>query len=174
MTSSLECWKVINCLFVMFDIRAKCSQILKLRGGIPDSKVKSMYESKVTPMKIFHVKHWYLCSTHVIPCMSTNTDQMTLHVLTELSLISLHWFLTVFASVVHMKVLLRIWDLFFYEGSTVLFQITMGMLKMKVCSPEWYSFTTNKVPLQMIALTSTYYLHVINVNQLRCVFNIWS
>lgn len=33
----------------------------------------------------------------------------------ELSLISLHWFLTIFASVVHMKVLLRIWDLFFYE-----------------------------------------------------------
>ncbi|CAG5089087.1 Similar to sgsm3: Small G protein signaling modulator 3 homolog (Xenopus laevis), partial [Cotesia congregata] len=29
----------------------------------------------------------------------------------ELSLISLHWFLTLFASVVHMKILLRIWDL---------------------------------------------------------------
>ena len=50
----------------------------------------------------------------------------------ELSLISLHWFLTAFASVVHMKVLLRIWDLFFYEGSVVLFQIVLGMLKMKV------------------------------------------
>ncbi|XP_021370543.1 small G protein signaling modulator 3 homolog isoform X1 [Mizuhopecten yessoensis] len=49
----------------------------------------------------------------------------------ELSLISLHWFLTLFASVVHMKVLLRVWDLFFYEGSTILFQMTMGMLKMK-------------------------------------------
>ncbi|ELU16805.1 hypothetical protein CAPTEDRAFT_177453 [Capitella teleta] len=49
----------------------------------------------------------------------------------ELSLISLHWFLTSFASVVHMKVLLRVWDLFFYEGSTILFQITLGMLKMK-------------------------------------------
>lgn len=63
-----------------------------------------------------------------------NTDSCSpVHVVTELSLISLHWFLTIFASVVHMKVLLRIWDLFFYEGSTVLFQITMGMLKMKVC-----------------------------------------
>ena len=51
---------------------------------------------------------------------------------TELSLITLHWFLTLFASVVHMKVLLRIWDLFFYEGSVVLFQMTLGMLKMKV------------------------------------------
>ncbi|XP_046560313.1 small G protein signaling modulator 3 homolog isoform X3 [Haliotis rubra] len=49
----------------------------------------------------------------------------------ELSLISLHWFLTLFASVVHMKVLLSLWDLFFYEGSVVLFQITMGMLKLK-------------------------------------------
>lgn len=49
----------------------------------------------------------------------------------ELSLISLHWFLTLFASVVHMKVLLRIWDLLFYQGSVVLFQVTMGMLKMK-------------------------------------------
>lgn len=52
--------------------------------------------------------------------------------LSELSLISLHWFLTLFASVVHMKVLLRLWDLFFYNGSTVIFQITMGMLKLKV------------------------------------------
>ncbi|GFR68912.1 LOW QUALITY PROTEIN: small G protein signaling modulator 3-like protein [Elysia marginata] len=49
----------------------------------------------------------------------------------ELSLISLHWFLTLFASVVHMKVLLRLWDLFYYEGSVVIFQITMGMLKLK-------------------------------------------
>ncbi|XP_072029741.1 small G protein signaling modulator 3 homolog isoform X2 [Amphiura filiformis] len=49
----------------------------------------------------------------------------------ELSLITLHWFLTAFASVVHMKVLLRIWDLFFYEGSVVLFQVTLGMFKLK-------------------------------------------
>ncbi|XP_052267050.1 small G protein signaling modulator 3-like isoform X2 [Dreissena polymorpha] len=56
----------------------------------------------------------------------------------ELSLISLHWFLTLFASVVHMKVLLRLWDLFFYEGSTVLFQCTMGMLKMKETELKTY------------------------------------
>uniref|UniRef100_A0A1A9ZR04 Small G protein signaling modulator 3 n=1 Tax=Glossina pallidipes TaxID=7398 RepID=A0A1A9ZR04_GLOPL len=49
----------------------------------------------------------------------------------ELSLITLHWFLTLFANVVHMKILLRIWDWFFYEGSIVLFQLTLGMLKMK-------------------------------------------
>ncbi|KAI8120779.1 Small G protein signaling modulator 3 like protein [Lucilia cuprina] len=49
----------------------------------------------------------------------------------ELSLITLHWFLTLFANVVHMKILVRIWDWFFYEGSIVLFQLTLGMLKMK-------------------------------------------
>uniref|UniRef100_A0A6I8S8Y2 Small G protein signaling modulator 3 n=1 Tax=Xenopus tropicalis TaxID=8364 RepID=A0A6I8S8Y2_XENTR len=49
----------------------------------------------------------------------------------ELSLITLHWFLTAFASVVHIKLLLRIWDFFFYQGSLVLFQTTLGMLKMK-------------------------------------------
>lgn len=49
----------------------------------------------------------------------------------ELSLITSHWFLTLFSGVVHVKILLRIWDLFFFEGSMVLFQITLSMLKMK-------------------------------------------
>lgn len=61
--------------------------------------------------------------------------------LTELSLITLHWFLTSFASVVHIKLLLRIWDLFFYQGSLVLFQLTLGMLSMKV-TPTPTSFFT--------------------------------
>lgn len=60
--------------------------------------------------------------------------------LTELSLITLHWFLTSFASVVHIKLLLRIWDLFFYEGSLVLFQLTLGMLSMKVIPISSSSF----------------------------------
>lgn len=49
----------------------------------------------------------------------------------ELSLITLHWFLTLFANVVHMKILLRIWDWFYYDGAIVLFQLTLGMLKIK-------------------------------------------
>lgn len=57
---------------------------------------------------------------------------MALCLLAELSLITLHWFLTAFASVVHIRLLLRIWDLFFYEGSLVLFQTTLGMLRLKV------------------------------------------
>ncbi|RZF38283.1 hypothetical protein LSTR_LSTR009006 [Laodelphax striatellus] len=48
----------------------------------------------------------------------------------EISLITLHWFLTIYASVVHMKLLLRIWDMFFFDGSIVIFQIALGMLKL--------------------------------------------
>ncbi|MCL4127339.1 UNVERIFIED_CONTAM: hypothetical protein GTU68_005147, partial [Idotea baltica] len=49
----------------------------------------------------------------------------------ELSLIALHWFLTLFSSVLHTKILLRVWDLFFLDGSIVLFQVTLAMLKIK-------------------------------------------
>nr|CAB3266036.1 small G protein signaling modulator 3 homolog [Phallusia mammillata] len=49
----------------------------------------------------------------------------------ELSLISLHWFITIFAGVLHTKILLRVWDHFFMDGSIVLFQIAIGMLKLK-------------------------------------------
>ncbi|KAB5554308.1 hypothetical protein PHYPO_G00048850 [Pangasianodon hypophthalmus] len=57
--------------------------------------------------------------------------QLIVQYLPQLSLITLHWFLTSFASVVDIRVLLRIWDLLFYEGSIVLFQVTLGMLKIK-------------------------------------------
>ncbi|KAF2355674.1 SH3 domain [Trinorchestia longiramus] len=49
----------------------------------------------------------------------------------EVSLITLHWFVTVFASVLHVKLLIRTWDLFFCEGSVVLFKLTLAMLKIK-------------------------------------------
>lgn len=62
--------------------------------------------------------------------LSSVDDTLKCHDI-ELSLITLHWFLTIFANVVHMKILLRIWDWFFYDGSIVLFQITLGMLKIK-------------------------------------------
>jgi hypothetical protein len=48
----------------------------------------------------------------------------------ELSLICINWFLTIFSNVLHIRILLRVWDLFFYEGSSVLFQITLAMLKL--------------------------------------------
>ncbi|KAL7288961.1 hypothetical protein TKK_0016922 [Trichogramma kaykai] len=65
--------------------------------------------------------------TNVLP----DVDQILVQHDIELSLISLNWFLTLFASVVHMKILLRIWDLFLCDGSIVLFQIAAAMLKIK-------------------------------------------
>ncbi len=41
----------------------------------------------------------------------------------ELSLITLNWFLTLYASVVHIRILMRLWDLLLFEGSRVLFQV---------------------------------------------------
>ncbi|XP_050313746.1 small G protein signaling modulator 3 homolog isoform X2 [Anthonomus grandis grandis] len=60
-----------------------------------------------------------------------DTDEVLKNHDIELSLITMQWFLTLYANVVHMKILLRIWDLFFFEGSIVLFQATLAMLKIK-------------------------------------------
>ena len=38
-------------------------------------------------------------------------------------------FVTLFTSVLHIRVLLRIWDLFFCEGSVVLFRVALAMFK---------------------------------------------
>ncbi|KAL1493468.1 hypothetical protein ABEB36_011515 [Hypothenemus hampei] len=61
----------------------------------------------------------------------TDTDEVLRNHDIELSLITMQWFLTLFANIVHMKILLRIWDLFFFDGSLVLFQVTLAMIKMK-------------------------------------------
>eukprot|EP00061_Rhincodon_typus_P008725 g31592.t1 len=64
-------------------------------------------------------------------CSGSGKQLTTTFSRAKLSLITLHWFLTAFASVVHINILLRVWDLFFCEGSVLLFQITLGMLKLK-------------------------------------------
>ncbi|ESN99630.1 hypothetical protein HELRODRAFT_113708 [Helobdella robusta] len=66
----------------------------------------------------------------VVTCLPSIDAKLKEHDI-ELSLITLHWFLTLFSSVVHMRVLLKIWDVLFYEGSIVLFQMTLAMLKLK-------------------------------------------
>lgn len=49
----------------------------------------------------------------------------------DLSLILFNWFLSIFASVVHVKLLFRIWDLFFAEGDLVLFKVMLSMIKYR-------------------------------------------
>lgn len=70
----------------------------------------------------------------------------------ELSLITLHWFLTSFASVVDIRLLLRIWDLLFYQGSLVLFQITLGMLKIQVNSQRSFTILAMAMAMALAAV----------------------
>lgn len=52
----------------------------------------------------------------------------------ELSLITLSWFVTALAGVLPLRLLLRVWDCFFMDGSIVLFKVVLGMLKIKESS----------------------------------------
>uniref|UniRef100_A0A183SRU7 RUN and TBC1 domain-containing protein 3 n=1 Tax=Schistocephalus solidus TaxID=70667 RepID=A0A183SRU7_SCHSO len=52
------------------------------------------------------------------------------HEVVDLALITLGWFLTLFSGVLSIRVMLRVWDLLFYEGSTVLFRIALAILKL--------------------------------------------
>ncbi|KAM3172264.1 hypothetical protein ACTXT7_014913 [Hymenolepis weldensis] len=49
----------------------------------------------------------------------------------NIPLITLGWFLTLFSGVLDIQIMLRVWDLLFYEGSTVLFRIALAILKIK-------------------------------------------
>lgn len=51
-------------------------------------------------------------------------------------------FIYLFASfsIIYFQILLRIWDIFFNEGSVTLFRMTLGMLKMKVNFSRIYLF----------------------------------
>ncbi|VDK72926.1 unnamed protein product [Litomosoides sigmodontis] len=49
----------------------------------------------------------------------------------ELSLITINWLLTAFASVLSMRVLLRVWDYLFVFGGVTMFRVLISILKMK-------------------------------------------
>ncbi|KAM3726527.1 Small G protein signaling modulator [Dirofilaria immitis] len=49
----------------------------------------------------------------------------------ELSLITVNWFLTAFASVLSMRVLLRVWDCLFVFGGVTMFRVLISILKIK-------------------------------------------
>ncbi|XP_076458064.1 small G protein signaling modulator 3-like isoform X2 [Babylonia areolata] len=66
----------------------------------------------------------------VVSCLPATDRLLRTHDV-ELSVITLQWFLTLFAGVVHMGVLLRLWDVLFCSGSHVLFHFALGLLSMK-------------------------------------------
>lgn len=50
------------------------------------------------------------------------------------------WFSTIFAYSLNMELTLRVWDMFFYEGSRYLLRVALGILKLaaaEICSMEF-------------------------------------
>ncbi|SAM06195.1 hypothetical protein [Absidia glauca] len=47
-----------------------------------------------------------------------------------ITLVTSHWFLTLFINILPTETVLRVWDCFFYEGSSILFRIAMTLFKM--------------------------------------------
>lgn len=48
----------------------------------------------------------------------------------DITVILVSWLLPAFGNVLHIKVLLRIWDLFFFHGSIILIRVCFGILKL--------------------------------------------
>ncbi|CAO3632058.1 unnamed protein product [Cunninghamella blakesleeana] len=47
-----------------------------------------------------------------------------------ITLVTSHWFLTLFINILPTESMLRIWDCFFYEGSNALFRVSLALFKM--------------------------------------------
>ncbi|KAI9021426.1 rab-GTPase-TBC domain-containing protein [Phycomyces nitens] len=47
-----------------------------------------------------------------------------------ITLVTSHWFLTLFINILPTETLLRVWDCFFYEGANVLFRMALTLFKM--------------------------------------------
>ncbi|KAG0232518.1 hypothetical protein BGW42_008138 [Actinomortierella wolfii] len=50
--------------------------------------------------------------------------------LPTITLVTSHWFLTLFINILPVESVLRVWDCFFYEGRKILFRVALTILKM--------------------------------------------
>jgi len=72
-----------------------------------------------------------LVLSHLISVHFPKVDNLLKEHDIDLSLIVFPWFMTLFASVVHVKILLRVWDLFFAEGNLILFKFILALIELK-------------------------------------------
>ncbi|KAK5965142.1 Small G protein signaling modulator 3 protein, partial [Trichostrongylus colubriformis] len=68
----------------------------------------------------------HLMKSHV-PDLNHLIDELDV----EVSLVTVNWLLTLFASVFPTRTLIRVWDFVFYTGSVSIFRVIISILKMK-------------------------------------------
>ncbi|KAL6723099.1 hypothetical protein Aduo_018140 [Ancylostoma duodenale] len=68
----------------------------------------------------------HLMKSHV-PDLNKILDELDV----EVSLVTVNWLLTLFASVFPPRTLLRVWDFVFYTGSVSIFRVIISIMKMK-------------------------------------------
>uniref|UniRef100_A0A8L8JWK0 RUN and TBC1 domain-containing protein 3 n=1 Tax=Heligmosomoides polygyrus TaxID=6339 RepID=A0A8L8JWK0_HELPZ len=68
----------------------------------------------------------HLMKSHV-PDLNKILDELDV----EVSLVTVNWLLTLFASVFPTRTLLRVWDFVFYTGSVSIFRVIISIMKMK-------------------------------------------
>ncbi|KRY77130.1 Small G protein signaling modulator 3 [Trichinella pseudospiralis] len=87
----------------------------------------------------------------------------------EPSLVTLHWFLTLYASsAMPFPLLLRVWDLFFYHGSTVLFKVALAMLKLR---QEQFRTLTNSADVFNLLSSTPSALQLDDTEPLLCAID---
>nr|CAH8874110.1 unnamed protein product [Trichobilharzia regenti]CAH8874112.1 unnamed protein product [Trichobilharzia regenti] len=72
-----------------------------------------------------------LVLNHLLPFYLPELDNLLKEYKISLPLVTLQWFLTLFSSVCPTALTFRIWDLLFYDGSVVLFRISLALLAHK-------------------------------------------
>ncbi|KAJ1364407.1 hypothetical protein KIN20_024501 [Parelaphostrongylus tenuis] len=68
----------------------------------------------------------HLMKSHV-PDLNRILDELDV----EVSLVTVNWLITLFATVLPTRTLLRVWDFVFYAGSVTIFRVIISIMKMK-------------------------------------------
>jgi len=70
-----------------------------------------------------------LVISHLVAKNFPGVDELLRMFDVDITLIVFPWILTLFSSVLHVKILLRVWDIFFSEGDVVIFRVILALVK---------------------------------------------